>query len=49
MGFWFPVLMTAVSCLVFNFLYLKLFVDGTLRIDHSDPEKDVYRFDRQSR
>ena len=45
MGFWLPALITVVSCLTFNFLYFRLFVDGTLRIDHSNPEKDVYRFD----
>lgn len=28
-----------------NYLYLRLRKDGTLRIDRSNPEKDVYRFD----
>lgn len=28
-----------------SYLYLRLRKDGTLRIDQSNPEKDLYRFD----
>lgn len=45
MSFWVAALITAVACLVFNFIYLRLFTDGTLNIDVSDPEKDLYRLD----
>ena len=45
MSFWSAALITAVACLVFNFIYLRLFTDGTLRIDKSDPKKDRYRLD----
>lgn len=43
MSFWSAALITAVACLVFNFIYLRLFTDGTLQIDTSNPGKDVYK------
>lgn len=36
----------AIGCLVTNLIFLiRYHSAGTLRIDHSNPEKDVYRFE----
>lgn len=35
-----------IGCLITNLIFLiRYHAAGTLRIDHSNPEKDVYRFE----
>lgn len=39
------VVCTAIACIVYHHLMLHIHADGTLRIDTSNPEKDIYRLE----
>ena len=42
LDFWIHVLCTIVAMNLYKYLYLKFFTNGTLRIDHSDPDAGLY-------
>ena len=44
MNFWIGVLLGSIACIVYRWIANMIFTDGTLMIDTSNPEKDVYRF-----
>lgn len=35
----------AISCPIYHWIHNHLFTEGTLKIDSSNPDKDVYRFE----
>lgn len=41
--FWIGVLCSTVACFVYKWISLMLLTDGVLKIDCSNPQKDVYR------
>lgn len=45
MDFWISLIFGIVCSIVTAVLCTRKRKDGTLRIDHSNPEKDVYRFE----
>lgn len=45
MEFIFVSIGAVIGAIVFAIIRLVFVTDGTLRIDHSDPEKDVYRLE----
>ena len=45
MEFWIGVLCTAIGMAIYHFLRNKFFIDGTIKIDSTNPEKDVYRLE----
>lgn len=45
MEFWIGVLVSSIASFLYRWLANLLFTDGILRIDRSDPEKDVYRIE----
>ena len=44
MEFWIGVVSSFIAMNIYHWLMNRLFTDGTLYIDTSNPEKDVYRF-----
>lgn len=45
MEFWIKVLGIAIGMVICHFLCNKFFSDGTIKIDSTNPEKDVYRLE----
>lgn len=45
MNIWLTIVAIVSLSIGLSYLYLRLRKDGTLRIDQSNPEKDLYRFD----
>lgn len=45
MNIWLTIAAIVSLSIGLSYLYLRLRKDGTLRIDQSNPEKDLYRFD----
>lgn len=45
MNIWLTIAAVVSLSIGLSYLYLRLRKDGTLRIDQSNPEKDLYRFD----
>lgn len=45
MEFWIGVLCSTVACVLYRLIANRLFPNGVLRIDHSNPNKDTYRFE----
>lgn len=45
MNIWLNIAVVVSLSIGLSYLYLRLRKDGTLRIDQSNPEKDLYRFD----
>lgn len=43
MEFWIGVLTTSVACIIYRWVCNMIFTEGTIMIDRSNPEKDVYR------
>lgn len=41
--FWIGVLCSTIACWLYKFVSMRLFTDGVLKIDCSNPQKDVYR------
>ena len=44
MEFWLGFLCASVFIYIGTCIYKLIRADGTLEVDHSDPDKDVYRF-----
>ena len=45
MEFWIGVLCAAIGMAIYRFLCNKFFTDGTIKIDSTNLEKDVYRLE----